>query len=59
MSWSRLSAMTQQLPEASLVYVLGLLGGVGGSIALAAYGYWLREKGWREWEAAGRPALNP
>ena len=24
----------------------GLAGGVGGTITLAAYGYWLREKGW-------------
>ena len=35
------------MPDGSIVYVLGLLGGVGGSITLAAYGYWLREKGWR------------
>ncbi|MFC7401453.1 Nramp family divalent metal transporter [Citricoccus sp. GCM10030269] len=31
----------------SMFYVLGLAGGVGGTITLAAYGYWLREKGWR------------
>lgn len=36
------------LPEGSLFYVLGLAGGVGGSITLAAYGYWIREKGWRQ-----------
>jgi Mn2+/Fe2+ NRAMP family transporter len=29
-----------------MFYVLGLAGGVGGTITLAAYGYWLREKGW-------------
>ena len=34
------------VPDGSLVYVLGILGGVGGTITLAAYGYWLREKGW-------------
>lgn len=44
---SLLSGAMPQLPEGSIVYVLGLLGGVGGSITLAAYGYWLREKGWR------------
>jgi len=45
------AGMRPQLPADSLIYVLGLLGGVGGSITLAAYGYWLREKGWRraEW----------
>jgi Mn2+/Fe2+ NRAMP family transporter len=41
------AGLTPQLPADSIVYVLGLLGGVGGSITLAAYGYWIREKGWR------------
>ena len=45
---SLLSGLRPQLPADSIVYVLGLLGGVGGSITLAAYGYWLREKGWRQ-----------
>lgn len=44
---SLLSGITPQMPAGSIVFVLGLLGGVGGSITLAAYGYWLREKGWR------------
>ncbi|MBR7744728.1 Nramp family divalent metal transporter [Phycicoccus sp. BSK3Z-2] len=35
------------LPEGSTIYVLSLAGGVGGTITLAAYGYWVREKGWR------------
>ncbi|NHA70370.1 Nramp family divalent metal transporter, partial [Phycicoccus flavus] len=34
------------LPEGSTIYVLSLAGGVGGTITLAAYGYWVREKGW-------------
>jgi Mn2+/Fe2+ NRAMP family transporter len=34
------------LPDESLINVLALAGGVGGTITLAAYGYWLREKGW-------------
>ncbi len=34
------------LPEGSLVYVLGLVGGVGGTITMAAYGYWTIAKGW-------------
>ncbi|WP_030482998.1 Nramp family divalent metal transporter [Nocardioides aequoreus] len=34
------------IPEGGLVYTLSLAGGVGGTITLAAYGYWLREKGW-------------
>jgi Mn2+/Fe2+ NRAMP family transporter len=32
--------------DGGLFYTLSLAGGVGGTITLAAYGYWLREKGW-------------
>jgi Mn2+/Fe2+ NRAMP family transporter len=35
------------IPDGSVFYTLGLAGGVGGTITLAAYGYWLQEKGWR------------
>jgi hypothetical protein len=45
--------MRPQLPADSLLYVLGLLGGVGGSITLAAYGYWIREKCWRRPSGCG------
>lgn len=34
------------LPEGSVINALSIAGGVGGTITLAAYGYWLREKGW-------------
>jgi Mn2+/Fe2+ NRAMP family transporter len=36
------------MPEGpgGVMYTLALAGGVGGTITLAAYGYWLREKGW-------------
>ncbi|MFC4005339.1 Nramp family divalent metal transporter [Prauserella oleivorans] len=36
-----------RLPSGSFVYVLGLIGGVGGTITMAAYGYWTLAKGWR------------
>jgi len=42
-----LSGLWPALPEGSLFYTLGLIGGVGGTITMAAYGYWLRAKGWR------------
>ncbi|QQE53384.1 divalent metal ion transporter [Corynebacterium striatum] len=41
-----LKGLVPTLPEGSFVYVLSLAGGVGGTITLAAYGYWLHEKGW-------------
>jgi Mn2+/Fe2+ NRAMP family transporter len=34
------------IPEGALFYTLAVAGGVGGTITLAAYCYWLREKGW-------------
>lgn len=33
------------IPEGGLVWVLGVLGGVGGTVTLLSYGYWIREKG--------------
>ncbi len=34
--------------DGGLFYALGIAGGVGGTITLAAYGYWIREKGWSD-----------
>ncbi|MEU9998983.1 Nramp family divalent metal transporter [Streptomyces sp. NPDC050848] len=43
-----LAGLVPVLPDGSLVYTLGLIGGVGGTITLAAYGYWVNAKGWRD-----------
>ncbi len=37
-----------QLPKGSLFYALGLIGGVGGSITMASYGYWIQENQWKD-----------
>lgn len=42
-----LGGLVPRLPEGSFLYAVGLIGGVGGTITMAAYGYWIREKGWR------------
>lgn len=34
------------IPDGAVLNTLGLAGGVGGTITLAAYGYWLAQKGW-------------
>ncbi len=34
------------LPDGSLLFALGLIGGVGGSLTMASYGYWLQENKW-------------
>lgn len=46
-----LSTLRPTLPTGSLIDVIALIGGVGGTAGIAAYGYWVREKGWRvkEW----------
>src|SRR5690606_16258787 len=41
-----LRGLVPSIPEGGVLYTLALAGGVGGTITLAAYGYWLREKGW-------------
>jgi Mn2+/Fe2+ NRAMP family transporter len=41
-----LTGLVPIIPEGGVLYTLALAGGVGGTITLAAYGYWLREKGW-------------
>ena len=35
------------VPTGSATLLLGVMGGVGGSVTLLCYGYWIREKGWR------------
>lgn len=42
-----LTGLVPSLPEGSIFYTLGLIGGVGGTITMASYGYWVNAKGWR------------
>ncbi|MGW0736289.1 Nramp family divalent metal transporter [Streptomyces sp. NPDC002851] len=41
-----ITGLVPTLPDGSLLYTLGLIGGVGGTITMAAYGYWVNAKGW-------------
>src|SRR3546814_16480535 len=41
-----LGGLVPRLPDGSVIYTLGLSGGVGGTITLAAYGYGVNAKGW-------------
>ena len=34
------------VPEGSTLLLLGVIGGVGGTLTLLSYSYWMREKGW-------------
>ncbi|MCJ8519168.1 Mn2+/Fe2+ NRAMP family transporter [Pseudorhizobium tarimense] len=42
-----LTGLVPSIPEGSAIYTLGLIGGVGGTITMASYGYWVNAKGWR------------
>lgn len=35
-----------KIPRGSIWIILGIIGGVGGSLTLLSYGYWIKEKGW-------------
>jgi len=45
--------LVPSLPENGLGWVLGVIGGVGGTLTLLSYGYWIREEG-----RAGRSGLR-
>ena len=46
-----LAGLIPMRPDGSVFYTLGLIGGVGGTITVAAYGYWIVARGWKgpEW----------
>lgn len=39
--------LVPRIPDGSLLCALGIIGGVSGTFTLAAYPYWVRERGWR------------
>ena len=41
------SLLPPRIPDGELTMVLAVIGGVGGSVTLLCYAYWIREKGWR------------
>lgn len=46
-NWSTIleGLLTPSIPEASGTFLLGVIGGVGGSVTLLSYSYWIKEKG--------------
>jgi hypothetical protein len=44
--WGAIAAalVTPRVPAGGLGWMLGVLGGVGGTVTLLSYGYWIREK---------------
>src|SRR5690606_34076093 len=35
------------IPDGAVTSVLSVMGGVGGSVTIMSYGYWIREAGWK------------
>ncbi len=46
------------VPSGSARFLLGVMGGVGGSVTLLCYGYWIRERGWSGPVAHRRTGLD-
>jgi len=36
------------VPEGSILFIFAVIGGVGGSVTLLCYGYWIRERDWNQ-----------
>lgn len=36
------------IPKGSIWLILGIIGGVGGSVTILSYGYWIKEKQWNQ-----------
>ncbi|MGD8842631.1 MAG: Nramp family divalent metal transporter [Gammaproteobacteria bacterium] len=58
--WSDVLAglLVPQLPRGSLLFLLGVMGGVGGSVTLLSYGYWIRERNWQGPHYLGRMRID-
>jgi Mn2+/Fe2+ NRAMP family transporter len=46
------------IPAGSAKFLLSVIGGVGGSVTLLCYGYWIRERGWAGPEAQRRSLVD-
>ena len=58
--WGPLLAgmLVPTVPDGSLWFLLGVVGGVGGSVTLLSYGYWIAERGWNQPSDLGMVRLD-
>ncbi|HHJ16387.1 MAG TPA: hypothetical protein ENJ80_06785 [Gammaproteobacteria bacterium] len=58
--WGALLAgmLVPTIPEGSVWFLLGVVGGVGGSVTLLSYGYWIAERGWNQPSNLGMVRLD-
>jgi Mn2+/Fe2+ NRAMP family transporter len=46
--------LVPRVPDGSVLFIFGVVGGIGGSVTLLCYGYWIRERGWTKPEDVHR-----
>jgi Mn2+/Fe2+ NRAMP family transporter len=47
-----------QIPKGGVKYALAIIGGVGGSVTILSYGYWINEKGWKGMKFKGKMKID-
>ena len=55
-AWTTLlkGILVPAIPAGSATWLLGVIGGVGGTVTVLSYGYWIRERGWQGPDALPR-----
>ncbi len=46
------------IPDGSILFIISVIGGVGGSVTLLCYGYWIRERDWNRREDLPRARFD-
>ena len=50
--------LVPSVPEGSILFIISVIGGVGGSVTLLCYGYWIREREWNRPEDLPRSRFD-
>jgi Mn2+/Fe2+ NRAMP family transporter len=50
--------LVPSIPDGSVIYIFSVIGGVGGSVTLLCYGYWIRERQWNKREDITRSRFD-
>jgi Mn2+/Fe2+ NRAMP family transporter len=50
--------LVPSVPEGSILFIISVIGGVGGSVTLLCYGYWIREREWNRPEDLRRSRFD-
>ena len=46
------------IPDGSVIFIFSVIGGVGGSVTLLCYGYWIRERDWTRPQDLSRTRID-